>query len=132
MESLVVVDVTFTVVLVILDSVVFSSVGVAVSFVVLSDAAVVISVVVCVFFSVVLSLTVVVIAGLVTSEVIVVLVVDTVGSLGLFSRSFGVGFAGMSGVDASGFLVGMGGSMVVAGVEASEVVGSGVSGEVGV
>lgn len=126
------VDVSCTVVLVILDSVVFSSVGVAVSFVVLSDVAVVISVVVCVLFSVVLSLTVVVFAGLVTSEVIVVLVVDTASSLGLFSRAFGVGFAGNSGVEASGFLVGMGGSVVVAGVEASEVVGTGVSGEVGV
>lgn len=83
--SSVVVDVTSVVVLGSLVSVVFS-VLVAASVIILA-AAVVISGVECMSFSVDLSLTVVVISGLFTLGA---LIVGTAGSLGLFSRAFGV------------------------------------------
>ena len=87
--SLVVVDVTSVVVLGIFDSVVFS-VLVAASVIILATA-VVISGVEYMSFSVDLSLTVVVISGLFTLGP---LIVGTAGSLGLFSRAFGVGSIG--------------------------------------
>lgn len=79
--------------------------------------------------SVVFSLAAVVISGLLTSGV---LVGGTVGSLELFSRAFGVGASGNSGVTSAGVLgVVDAGSLEVVGAGSLGVVGSGSLGVVG-